>query len=88
MIITLKDFVAMVKEFDLRCTTDQQVKLEPIHRVKKFSSRELKQVFNGQNSSKMDMFCPAPSLAEMVFLSCLQDEDKTIWNTVPTGLGP
>lgn len=71
MIITLKDLVAMVKEFKLLCPTDQQGKLEPIHGVKKFSSRELKQLFNGQNSSKMDMFFPAPSPAEMVFETLL-----------------
>lgn len=54
MITTLKDLVAIVKEFNLFCTTDQQLKLGPINKVKKFSSRELKQLFNGQNSSKME----------------------------------
>lgn len=40
MTVTLKDLMALVKELDVLYTRDEQVKLEPIQRVKKFSSRK------------------------------------------------
>lgn len=57
----LKDLMAMVKEFNLLCTIDQEVKLEPIGRVQKFSSRKPKRLFNGQNSSKMELSSRPPA---------------------------
>lgn len=40
----LEDSMAMEKEFNLLCTTDQEANLEPTGRVQKFSSRKSKQV--------------------------------------------
>lgn len=57
----LKDLMAMVKEFNLLCTIDQEVKLELIGRVQKFSSRKPKRPFNGQNSSKMELSSRPPA---------------------------
>lgn len=51
----VKDLMVMMKEFNVLCATDQEVKLEPTDRVQKFSSREPKQLFNGQNGSKMEL---------------------------------